>query len=365
MQVQPDEMSEEVPNHHDQERPLKHAPYQHIVNSDVRSHMLRYRRLLSEQAWVEEKIDGSNFSMVTDGVQVRVAKRNFFLEPDENFFNYQKLSHPQNLAGTAETGAQTTDLCRAQSAAMKLHADLQLPKGHAVLHLYGELIPTQKRIPYLSRLSSEKEDTVAFFFAYELHVHDSLTEKKRVVPREVWEPLARSRGFIVNPVLFSGTLKECLALDVEDWGSVVPQLIGLSHRVPVEGIVIRSCVEPSFIVKKKTRAFCESEYGNDRRRFFRGKGRMDPLEESVIDLLSAGLTESRLGNVVSEIGDQMVRDAPRLANAVVLDAIKEARDDDDSPVRKITSSKLSKIQKALAADYAPDVAKFMGWPASS
>lgn len=73
------------------------------------------------------------------------------------------------------------------------------------------------------------------------------------------------------------------------------------------------------------------------------------------------LTTSRLDNIVSQIGDKMIPDPHRLSNTVVMDAIEEAKDDDESVVYKASKSKLSKIQKELAILFEDTVKTHMGW----
>jgi BMFP domain-containing protein YqiC len=73
------------------------------------------------------------------------------------------------------------------------------------------------------------------------------------------------------------------------------------------------------------------------------------------------MTEARLDNIVSQIGDNMVEDAKRLALAVVNDAIQEAKDDLDSPIHKITSAKLNKMKNEFAKLFIDVVIQHMGW----
>ena len=46
-----------------------------------------------KQEWIAtEKIDGSNFSVYSNGVETKFAKRTGFLETEEWFYNYQSIS---------------------------------------------------------------------------------------------------------------------------------------------------------------------------------------------------------------------------------------------------------------------------------
>ena len=323
-----------------------HRTYRHIVNSNVGSYVRKHGSEVAN-AWVEEKIDGSNFYFVTDGVTGTVGKRHSLLE-GSGFFSFQKIQG---------------GIDQACSNFVKFYHEIHPyfpPEVTAdnLLYLYGELIPTQKRIKYVL---NEK----VYFIAFELVVayykeregeKEGEGEEERsshLFSREIWESLLQKYGFLVNPVLFTGSLEDCLVYDVESAKSIVPRLLGYDHELPIEGVVIRS---HRLIVKKKANAFREIETGH-----LKTKQDRDAKVQAVIDLLNAMLTISRLDNIISQIGDKMVPDDYRLSNTVVLDAIQEAKDDEESVIFQISKSKLNKIQKELAALFQPFVKTHMNW----
>lgn len=308
---------------------MKHITYPHIVNSFVGSYIRRNAENVAI-AQVEEKIDGSNFCFITNGQNVNVARRNEIINPEENFYGYLKLHHDG-----------CNDIEVAKAAVKKVYSELFGELKSTVLYIYGELFPTQIRIKYTQ---SDK----MYFIVFDVYAD---TEK---LSRNIWAPILAKHKFLINPVLFEGSLQDCLSFEVENRSSIIPELLGETHKVEIEGVVIKS---GNFMVKKKAQAFRETEHGPRR-----VKNNGVPTDaELVSELLDSMLTESRLNNIVSQIGDNMVPDAPRLANTVVLDAINEARDDEDCVIHKLSKSKIGKIQKELTAIFTPTVATKMKW----
>ncbi|QKF93489.1 RNA ligase protein REL/rnl2 [Fadolivirus algeromassiliense] len=310
---------------------IKHRTFHHIVNAKVSSFVKKFNG--NSMVIVEEKVDGSNFYFASNGIDSICGRKHDILHESAKFYDFQKILHlKQNI--------------------IELHKKLNI--RDAVIYLYGELIPTQKRITYVP-------DGEVRFIAFNLrivpfHENDDDAGSTVWLHKDQWEKEATECGFIVNPTIFKGTLQECLEFDVENTKSVIPQLLNSNTTLVsiIEGVVIKGL---GFTMKKKAHAFREMESGGGIK-FGKTK---DPNETAVGELLGSMLTISRLENIVSQIGDQMVPDAHRLSNTVVLDAIQEARDDDDCVIHLISKSKVSKIQKELAVVFMDQVKEHMGW----
>lgn len=87
----------------------------------------------------------------------------------------------------------------------------------------------------------------------------------------------------------------------------------------------------------------------------------DPVDDALGELIGSMLTISRLDNIISEIGDKIEPDPLRLSNTVVLDAIEEAKDDEESIIHKASKSKIGKVQKKLAVTFMEQVKEHMHW----
>lgn len=309
---------------------IKHKGFHHIINAEVRSYIKKHD--INSLATVEEKIDGSNLFFASNGMDAACGSKRDLLNDTAKFYNFQALLH-------------------LKKSILELYRKLSV--SDVTIYLYGEIIPTQKRIKYVN-------DGI-YFVAFDLKVvpfgqEEDDTIKSTWMARDKWAPVATECGFIVNPILLRGTLEECLKYDVENSKSIIPKLLDKNSTLVsiIEGVVIKG---DGFTVKKKASAFREMETGGG----VKFVKTTDPNETAVGELIGSMLTESRLSNIVSQIGSDMQPDAPRLANTVVLDAIEEAKDDEKSVIYKISKNKVSKIQRVLAADFVDTVKKYMNW----
>ena len=312
---------------------IVHKAYHHIVNSSVKSRLLKCDD--TSMVIVEEKIDGSNFYFASDGINVIRGKRGSTITDTTSFYGCE-------------------DTLYLKESMLTLYTRLSITDG--TLYLYGELIPTQKRIRYLA--SASKTYFIAFNLRFVPFDQENVEDAPAIwLPKEQWAPIAIECGFLVIPTLLVGTLHQCLDFDVENIKSCVPQLIDANSKIvsSIEGVVIKG---DGFTFKKKAQAFRETETGGGISLKRREK---DTVGEAVCDLIGSMLTPSRIDNIVSQIGEKMLPDALRLANTVVLDAINEAKDDEDSVIYKVSKSKLSKIQKEIAPIFAETVRQHMNW----
>lgn len=309
---------------------IPHKKFHHIVNSSVKSKLKKVDTSVNVLATVEEKIDGSNLYFASDGSTAVIGRKNGILHDSAKFCNFQKLFYlkPQII---------------------ELHRKLNIP--NSIIYLYGELIPTQKRIKYV-----EDPETTAFI-SFALKIVNTTVGEEEVnywLDRSEWQAPAEQCGFIVNPILFQGTFAECLDYEVENVMSTVPQLLGFNLQSQIEGIIIKY---NGSVWKKKSKLFVEMEKGGHTVHI----SGISIIEQQVADLISSMLTTNRVDNVLSGIDNDIEPNPLRLANTVVLDAIEETRDDDDCFIHKISRTKVCKIQRALALEFSAVVKEYMKW----
>lgn len=312
---------------------IPHKKFHHIVNSSVKSKLKKVDTSVNVLATVEEKIDGSNLYFASDGSTAVIGRKNGILHDSAKFCNFQKLFY-------------------LKSKIIELHQKLNIP--NSTIYLYGELIPTQKRIKYV-----EDPETTAFIsFALKIVINIEFAKGEEEVnywlDRSEWQAPAEQCGFIVNPILFQGTFAECLDYEVENVMSTVPQLLGFHLQSQIEGIIIKY---NGSVWKKKSRLFVEMEKGGHTVHI----SGISVIEQQVADLISSMLTTNRVDNVLSGIDNDIEPNPLRLANTVVLDAIEETRDDDDCFIHKISRTKVCKIQRALALEFSATVKEYMNW----
>ncbi|HEY9609658.1 RNA ligase family protein [Allocoleopsis sp.] len=270
-----------------------------------------YRTFKKTHWVVTEKIHGANFGLVTDGSEVRFAKRKEFLQPDEDFFDYQSLK--SQLAYQAKEIFKI--LQREQNQLLKVF-------------LYGELFggeyphPDVPAVPHVQAVQtgiyySPKIEYCAFDIAIEVK-GNPLTRVYLDYDKVL--SLFEQVSLMGAEPLFMGRYEDALAYSPE-FDSTISTLLHLPKlpfRNPAEGIVIKPVkviyietpkgkVRP--ILKVKIPEFAEDSRFHQATKWTSQK--FTPLqvptqalsiEKELSQEMLALLTETRLSNVISKIG---------------------------------------------------------------
>lgn len=155
----------------------------------------------------------SCFTIATDGVRIKTAKRRAWLEEDE-------------AEGYHDTTAVVASVA---PAILQLHAEL----GGRITYVFGELYggegeeAVQSEIVYCKSVS---------FLCFDVAVDGVFVDYARVL-----EVGARAELPCLQP-LFSGPLNKCLQFS-PDFASTVPALHGEKASSRAEGVVVKSSVE--------------------------------------------------------------------------------------------------------------------------
>ncbi|AFZ17104.1 RNA ligase family protein [Allocoleopsis franciscana] len=269
-------------------------------------------RIFKKIDWVvTEKIHGANFGIVTDGLEVRFAKRKEFLQPEEDFFDYQSLK-PQLVEQAKEIfkilQADWDDLLKVFVYGELFGGEYPHPDIPAVPHIQA----VQTGIYY-----SPKIKYCAFDMAVEM--------KGNLVARDYLDydkalNLFQQVGLMGTKPLFIGRYEEALAYNPE-FDSTIPALLGLP-KLPfknhAEGIVIKPLksiyvethkgkIRP--ILKIKIPDFSEDSRFHQATKWTYQKATtlQAPtqglsIEEELSQEMLALVTERRLINVISKIG---------------------------------------------------------------
>lgn len=285
-------------------------------------------RLFKKTNWVvTEKIHGANFGIVTDGSEVRFAKRKEFLHPEEDFFDYQSLK-PQLV-----------------EQVKKIFNILQAERNELLkVFVYGELFggeyphPDVPAVPHVQAVQtgiyySPKIEYCAFDMAFEMKGHlvtrDYLDYDKAL-------NLFQQVGMMSAEPLFMGRYEDALAYSPE-FDSTISTLLDLP-KLPfqnrAEGIVIKPIkliyvetpkgkVRP--ILKIKIPEFAEDRRFHQATKWTSQKFSPLPtptqglsIEEELNQEMLALVTETRLSNVISKIGRVSKSDGDRKQQLVQL-----------------------------------------------
>jgi Rnl2 family RNA ligase len=269
-------------------------------------------RVFKKTDWVvTEKIHGANFGIATDGLEVRFAKRKEFLQPDEDFFDYQSLK--------SQLVEQAKEIFKILQAEQN-----QLLK----LFVYGELFGGEYPHPDVPAVPHVQAVQTGIYYSptIEYCAFDMAVEMKgNLVAQDYLDydkafNLCQQVGMIGTKPLFLGKYEEALAYNPE-FDSTIPALFGLPKlpfKNPAEGIVIKPIksiyvetpkgkIRP--ILKIKIPEFSEDSRFHQATKWTSQKFTPLPtptqglsIEEELSQEMLALVTETRLCNVISKIG---------------------------------------------------------------
>lgn len=247
---------------------------------------IKFEPCMKEEWVVLEKIHGSNFSIFTDGIDVKAARRGAFLSDDDlpKFYSADKIVErykPYMLK-------MHNELCKQSNSVMILRGELF---GGIYFNMPTKVKRVQKGVEYCPTHE---------FIVFDISLDGEYMEWDRI------EELLVKYEFLFTKPLFRGSYK-----DSEKWSSdnkesdtTIPALFGLqksSHRKNIrEGHVLRP-VKPAYIdaefiiLKDKSDHFREISRPKE---ILDGRGRSPskPLQKVVLYL-----TPQRLDNLFSKL----------------------------------------------------------------
>lgn len=247
---------------------------------------------------VQEKVHGANASFLCDGEVVRFAKRSSMLEAEEKFYDYPELleRYKGKVLALAEDVLNRYEDVRSVNVFGEMfggtypHKDVQ-PKRKLSL--------IQKGVCY----TPEHE-----FYGFDIYVINE--DGGRFLPVDEANDLFDKYGFLYARTLFKGTLGECLKYP-NAFQSEIAEWLGLPAIEDniCEGVVIRPVV-PMYLrngsrvlIKNKNERFAEKKSVKKRNKLFAEPVPYSEVLKALIPEVEAYVTEQRLANVVSHIGE--------------------------------------------------------------
>ncbi len=260
---------------------------------------------------VQEKVHGANFSFICDGKSVQVAKRTTILEEGETFNNYQFV----------------LDTYRDRIFELFSLITKDIPEVHTI-YVYGELFggsyghPEVKRFPDMVKVQkgisySPKNDFYAFDICINqeqyLDVHQTNTYFEKT-------------GMFYAKTLFEGSLQDALEYS-NLFSTRIPQWLGLPEMENnfCEGVIIRPIKNRIFrngsrlILKNKNEKWSEKS---------KVKEVVKPIElteeeTTLWNILHSYLTENRLINVQSKLGEFQIKAIGKTIGFLAKDALED------------------------------------------
>lgn len=291
---------------------------------------------------VQEKAHGSNLSYWTrNGEDFHAAKRTGPLTEDEKFYNFQLI------------------LSEIKPQLQHIWNDLkqEIPDLEQ-LTFFGEVIGGTYPHPEVAKDKAAIRVQKGVFYSPKNHffAFDLMINADRYLDIDVANNYFEKYQLLHAKTIFRGSIEDCLNYPNE-FQSRIPNELGLPEIVPniVEGVVIKPAKTRYFnngtrvVLKNKNQKWSEKEKFGKRIKV------EEPLPEKVVKLQEAILTyvtENRLNNVLSKIGEVTQKDFGKVLGMfnkdVVEDFLKDYHEIMDELEKKEAKSVTKSYQKVAA-----------------
>lgn len=293
---------------------------------------------------VQEKVHGANASFLCDGSEIRFAKRTALVEADESFYGYADivcLYRDRILALTKDVMGWSPGITQVSIFGELFGGCYPHPDVPAIRNM----VPVQKGVYYCPGHE---------FYGFDIYVINE--NEGNYLSVEETDALFEKHGFFHAKTLFTGTLDECLAYP-NAFVSRIPKWLGLPTIEDniCEGIVIRPVI-PMFL-RNGSRVMIKSK----NERFAEKKARKLPGQElnlsakysdemnELMAVLSTYITEPRLDNVISHIGEvQFPRDFGKLTGLYAKDIFEDYMKENAVAYNELERKEQKAINKELA-----------------
>ena len=191
------------------------------------------------------------------------------------------------------------------------------------------------------------------------YAFDILMNKSTYIDVASANKLFKQEGMLHATTLFEGTLEDCLAY-TNTFDSTIPANLGLPTLSPntVEGTIIKPAQPLYFnngtrvILKNKNEQWSEKIKGPKRVKV------EAPLPEKIVQLqeeIALYITENRLNNVLSKIGDITMKDMGRIMGMFNKDIIEDFLKDNNHLIADLEKKELKLVTKSIVKKTGPMV----------
>ncbi|MBD2181507.1 RNA ligase [Planktothrix sp. FACHB-1355] len=315
-----------------------------------------YRAFKKTDWVVTEKIHGANFAIVTDGENVRFAKRKEFLPPNEDFFGFKSLE------------SQLVDRVK------EIFRIIQVENSEsAIVFVYGELFGGEYPHPEVSPVPNVQAVQTGIYYSPKIEycAFD-------IAVGEFGNPSARNYmdyhkaikicdrvGMMCAQPLFVGKYESAITYNIE-FDSTIPALLGLPKlrsQNKAEGVVIKpiqsiylqtpkGIIRP--ILKRKIAEFAEDSRFHQARKWNHQinatTNQTLSLETELEQEILALITENRLNNAISKIGrldGREIKNKQMLLQSFINDVLESFNEDYADIFNTINDREKQKIIEKL------------------
>lgn len=312
-----------------------------------------YRHFKKYEWVVTEKIHGANFAFVTDGVNIRYAKRKEMLHTEDNFFNYRIIANRLN-----------------DKIEEVYKAVLNIDKSVRRITIYGELfggcyphaeVAVNKEVEAIQTGVHYSPDIE--FCAFDIAIESGSSLERSYMDYDIAVRIFEKAGLIYAKPLFKGSFEKASGYPV-GFQSYIPQQLGLpplDFENKAEGIVIKpvksfflktskGIVRP--VIKKKIAEFGEESRFHEARNWSTKSTFhnfcSDDIFDSIICELRSLINKNRLNNVISKVG-RLNKDADKteLKRLLFEDAFESFSSKYDDYLRILNQEQIGKLEVIL------------------
>lgn len=304
-------------------------------------------RLFKKVDWiVTEKVHGANFCFIVDKQGIQCAKRKEILQPEDDFFGFQIL-----LEKLADQIKQIESLIKQPFERLSIYGELcggEYP--HPEVQADPNVQAVQTGIYY-----SPTIEFYAFDIAVEHDVRNYLDYEESL---EIFQKV----DILHAQPLYVGKFNQAIDFDI-NINSKIPQQLGLPALDvdnKIEGVVIKPIktilietpkgkIRP--ILKKKSQAFSEDK------RYHQATKWSYKINQDDVNFLMPEIllfvTENRLNNTISKIGEINQNDEKRIAQileAFIADVIESFNEEYDGILEDVSENSKNLIVEKLKSE---------------
>lgn len=266
---------------------------------------------------VQEKVHGANFSFITNGNKIEVAKRSGLIIEGENFSNYEYVLDTYSEAIKTLFSLVKIDYPETETVTVfgelfggsYEHTDVEKIKG---------MVRVQKGVFY-----SPEND----FYAFDICINQ--TKYLDVVVANTYFETVE---LFYAKTLFQGSLKKCL-----DYPNIFQSKVPTWLKFPeiegniCEGVIIKPAISKHFrngqrvIFKNKNEKW--SERSHSKHKITKEVKVFSDLEKETINYLLSYVSENRLMNVQSKLGEFSLKQMGKTIGLFAQDALVDFKKD--------------------------------------
>lgn len=298
---------------------------------------------------VQEKVHGANLSYWTqDGIHFRAAKRTELIADGEKFYNYDKL-----LEALSPHFQKIWEIVQQEDPEINQMGIFGEVIGGTYPHKEVErdrlAVRVQKGIHY---------SPSNHFYAFDIQINgDHFLDTDRA------NQLFQREGLLHARTLFRGSIEACLEYP-NAFTSTLPDQLGLPVLEPniCEGVVIRPAQTTYLNNGMRVMLKNKNEKWAENRKHHRVIKPEEPLSERVVQLqeaIAGYVTENRLHNVVSKIGEVGERDIGRVLGLFNKDVFEDFVKDYGTVFTDLEKKEQKMITKSIGRSSATLVKQYI------